>query len=74
MGPGAFNVSNDGLNDFSWPTMVYYSVVTFTPLGFGDVVPKTLGAACWVMAEVITGYIMLGSLISIFTTELVPRG
>ena len=74
MGPDAFNVSSDGLNDFSWPTMVYYSVVTFTTLGFGDVVPKTLGAAYWVMAEVITGYIMLGGLISIFTTKLVPRG
>ena len=54
-------------------TMIYYSVVTFTTLGFGDVIPKNLVAAALVMAEVITGYIMLGGLISIFANKLARR-
>ncbi|HIJ70724.1 MAG TPA: hypothetical protein HPP87_05090 [Planctomycetes bacterium] len=70
LGPGAMRVA-----DLPWnfSTVVYYSVVTFTTLGFGDVVPKTNAAAWWVMAEVITGYVMLGGLISIFANKLARR-
>ena len=53
--------------------MIYYSVVTFTTLGFGDIVPQTQEAAWWVMAEVIIGYIRLGGLISILATKLARR-
>jgi hypothetical protein len=53
--------------------MVYYSVVTFTTLGFGDVIPNTIEASRWVMAEVIIGYIMLGGLISILANKLARR-
>ncbi len=55
---------------FNFGTMAYYSVVTFTTLGFGDVIPTTQVAAYWVMAEVILGYIMLGGLISIFANKV----
>ena len=55
---------------FSLSTMLYYRVVTFTTLGFGDIIPKTTQAAFWVMAEVIKGYIMLGGLISILANKL----
>ena len=58
---------------WSWNTMCYYSVVTFTTLGFGDVTPLTWWAKFWVMAEVILGYIMLGGLISIFANKLARR-
>lgn len=71
MGEAAFEVKSKlpwGLG-----SMIYYSVVTFTTLGFGDIVPKTQEAATWVMAEVITDYIMLGGLISIFATKLARR-
>ena len=33
--------------------MIYYRVVTFTTLGFGDITPKNPQAAYWVMAEVV---------------------
>lgn len=70
LGQNAFALSN-----LSWEfsTMLYYSVVTFTTLGFGDVTPISPVAAWWVMAEVITGYVMLGGLISIFATKLARR-
>ena len=53
----------------------YFSVVTFTTLGFGDLTPKPecWQAQAWVMAEVILGYIMLGGLISIFANKLARR-
>jgi hypothetical protein len=54
-------------------TMIYYSMVTFTTLGFGDVAPKTHLAAILITSEVITGYIMLGGLISIFSNKLAQR-
>jgi hypothetical protein len=59
---------------FNLLTMFYYSVVTFTTLGFGDIIPKTSTAAMWVTLEVIFGYIMLGGLITIFASKLSRRG
>jgi hypothetical protein len=54
-------------------SMIYYGVVTFTTLGFGDIKPLTNETALWVMAEVILGYIMLGGLISILATIIARR-
>jgi hypothetical protein len=58
---------------FDWITMLYYSVVTFTTLGFGDITPKTHIGALLVMLEVVIGYIMLGGLIYILATKLARR-
>ena len=58
---------------FDFFTMLYYSIVTFTTLGFGDVTPLTKWAALAVTLEVIVGYIMLGGLISIFANKLARR-
>jgi hypothetical protein len=53
----------------------YFSVVTFTTLGFGDLTPKPecWQGQVWVMAVVVLGYIMLGGLISIFANKLARR-
>ena len=40
---------------FNLLTMFYYSIVTFTTLGFGDIIPKTTTAAMFVTVEVIPG-------------------
>ena len=58
---------------FTPVTMAYYSIVTFTTLGFGDITPQTTGASIAVTIEVIIGYIMLGGLISIFANKLARR-
>ena len=60
--------------EFNFLTTFYYSVVTFTTLGFGDIIPKTSLSAMCVTAEVIFGYIMLGGLITIFASKLSRRG
>lgn len=51
----------------------YFSVVTFTTLGFGDVLPKSNASAIVVMSEVICGYLMLGALISILADKFARR-
>jgi uncharacterized protein YjbI with pentapeptide repeats len=70
LGSDAFEIKH---LEFSFCTMLYYSVVTLTTLGFGDVTPKTEEASILVMAEVIIGYIMLGLLISILANKLARR-
>ncbi|MBI1923268.1 pentapeptide repeat-containing protein [Candidatus Poribacteria bacterium] len=54
-------------------TYFYFSVVTFTTLGFGDITPKNHTSEMWLIVEVILGYIMLGGLISIFANKLARR-
>ena len=71
LGPKSFDTQH--LN-FNFLTMFYYSVVTFTTLGFGDIIPRTSMAALWDTLEVILGYIMLGGLITIFASKLSRRG
>lgn len=51
----------------------YFSIVTFTTLGFGDVVADNTTARFLVTLEVIFGYMMLGGLISIFANKLASR-
>lgn len=70
MGPDDFAMSN---LRFSFQNLLYYSIVTFTTLGFGDISPKTTSAAFVVSVEVILGYVMLGGLISIFSGKLSRR-
>lgn len=48
----------------------YYSVVTFTTLGFGDITPKSILSMVTVVAEVILGYLMLGVLITLVANKL----
>ena len=65
-----------GIDYGSYPTYLsplYYSVVTLTTLGYGDVLPKTPTAQVLAMLEVVTGYVMLGGLLSIFSSKMARR-
>ena len=52
---------------------LYYSLVTLTTLGYGDVLPTSLAAQVAAMVEVLLGYIMLGGLLAIFATRMARR-
>lgn len=54
-------------------TPYYFSIVTFTTLGFGDVLPNNIYGEIILTLEVMLGYIMLGGLISIFSTKVARR-
>ncbi len=52
---------------------LYYSVVTFTTLGYGDVLPASAGAQVLAVLEVVLGYVSLGGLLSIMANKLARR-
>jgi len=57
----------------TWLTPLYYSVVTFTTLGYGDVLPASAAAQALAISEVILGYISLGGVLSIMSNKLARR-
>ncbi|MDW3179368.1 MAG: pentapeptide repeat-containing protein [Acidimicrobiia bacterium] len=52
---------------------VYYSVVTFTTLGYGDVLPGSVAAQILAVSEVILGYFSLGGMMSILSDKIARR-
>ena len=77
---GAVFDAGDGMLQFdppqiaeSWYTPYYYSIVTYTTLGFGDVTPITTTGQMVVTAEVILGYLTLGLLVSILANKVARR-
>lgn len=58
-------INSSSLKDFdgSFLTAFYYSVVTFTTLGYGEIIPITDFAKVIVILEVLFGYVTLGSFI-----------
>lgn len=56
-------------------TPVYFSIVTYTTLGFGDVTPlnNSLVGQALVTMEVIAGYFTLGLLVSMLADRVVRR-
>lgn len=51
----------------------YFSWVTLTTLGYGDVLPASTTAQAVVMLEVFAGYMSLGGLLSIFSNKMARR-
>ncbi len=57
----------------TWLSPYYFSVVTLTTLGYGDVLPGSVVAQFLCVAEVICGYVMLGGMLAIFSNKLARR-
>jgi len=57
----------------SWFTPIYFSIVTYTTLGFGDIAPQTLLGEIIVSSEVIIGYLTLGLLLSVLAEKVARR-
>ena len=66
-------IGSEANEAFNFWKSFYFSIVTFTTLGFGDVVADNTAARILVTLEVIFGYVMLGGLISIFANKLASR-
>lgn len=67
-----------GIMDYSnsartWFTPFYYSVVTYTTLGYGDVTADSLLGEVLVISEVIVGYFTLGLLLAILANTIARR-
>jgi uncharacterized protein YjbI with pentapeptide repeats len=70
LGWGLFNYEGTAR---SWVTPFYYSVVTYTTLGYGDVTPSHLIGELLVIVEVILGYTTLGLVLSILANKVARR-
>ncbi|MFH1845355.1 MAG: pentapeptide repeat-containing protein [bacterium] len=57
----------------TWFSPYYFSIVTLTTLGYGDVVPSNLTGQIIAASEVFLGYLMLGGLLSIFSNKIARR-
>jgi hypothetical protein len=57
----------------TWFTPFYFSIVTYTTLGFGDVKPASLIGEIIVSTEVILGYTTLGLLLAVLAEKLARR-
>jgi hypothetical protein len=69
---------NWGMMDYSnsantWFTPFYYSLVTYTTLGYGDVTANSLIGEMLVISEVVVGYFTLGLLLSILANTIARR-
>jgi len=67
-----------GLIDYSssaqsWFSPFYYSIVTYSTLGFGDITPSHWVGEIIVVTEVLLGYVTLGLLLSILATKVARR-
>jgi len=58
--PGSFNMSQD----FTMQTFTYFSFVTLTTLGYGDIAPLTVQARSFAFIEAVIGQIYLTVLIA----------
>ena len=67
-----FSVSPEGRVETAF-TPYYFSIVTFTTLGFGDITPTNRAGEIWLVLEVLLGYVMLGGLIAIFANKFARR-
>jgi len=57
----------------TWFTPFYYSLVTYTTLGYGDVTANSLIGEMLVISEVVVGYFTLGLLLSILANTIARR-
>ena len=51
----------------------YFSIVTYTTLGFGDITPTSLLGEVIVVTEVVLGYVTLGMLLAILANRVARR-
>jgi len=57
----------------TWFSPIYFSIVTLTTLGYGDVLPSSLAGQVIVTLHALTGFTGLGGLLSILGNKLARR-
>ena len=71
---GASHLKNIGDLEGGFIRYLYYGVVTFTTLGYGDVSPITAIGQGVLIIHIAIGYLGLGALLSILATKFASRG
>lgn len=68
---GLIRYSNPSMDVVSGFSHFYFSFITITTLGFGDIIAKKGAGEFVVTLEVLIGYMMLGGLMGIFTKKFI---
>ena len=63
LSPGAFHLGSAAQGTI-WEQMLYFSLITLTTLGYGDIAPLTPAGRIWAALEAVTGTLYLAVLIS----------
>lgn len=63
----------DSTKPRTWFTPFYFSIVTYTTLGFGEITPATWLGEVIVSTEVVLGYLSLGLLLSVLAEKIARR-
>lgn len=75
--PGMVEYNGEPLESYDlhirFGTAIYFSTVTYTTLGFGDVTPRGLTGEFFVVLEVLLGYLTLGLLVAILANKVARR-
>jgi len=70
MSPGSFVVLADPEAEVTWPLLQYFSLVTLTTLGYGDVVPVSDAARSAATLEAVTGILFTVLVVTRLVTAL----
>ena len=65
-------IINNGVVTHEYKDTIYFSIVTWTTLGYGDFQP-TESARIWAATEAFMGYIYMGLLVGLIISGLTPK-
>lgn len=68
-----FDIQLEGSSTSSHVDALYFAIVTMTTVGYGDLVPKTIGAKLFTCAFVFAGFGLVGALVSGAANYLVEK-
>lgn len=75
--PGSFSTAHGGMAEGSYPTVLYYSFVTLTTVGYGDVTPVSAAARALSNLESLVGVlfpaVLIGRLLSMRAAGAPPE-
>ncbi len=71
--PAGVYVGGDKATNLSFIDSLYFSTITFTTLGYGDILPISWIGKLLVMSEVLLGFSMLGLLVAILARRVLGR-